>query len=515
MRRILIFGDSIAFGRGVKKTDSWAYKISRFFDAVSNEESLIFNLGIPSETSAGLGMRIEEEIKVRIRPKNKEDYNLVIIATGINDAKVILGKPRVSKKDFIRNITDAIDVAEKYSDKTVLVGPIKVRSRRTGQFKNKSIKEYNRLLKTICHNRKTKFIDLFGSWPLSSDDYYRDDGIHPSKVGHNYIAKVITNELASLQKEYIDPFPILRNELGLKDPDFEKLGLKESNIIHNDLFLGHINQNLIAPDVVLGGPCIRRDIDKEGISLNTFYQIFLPIKIASTLKKPCKIYLGLKEELILSPEHTNAYAVLANKLTRGIKKMASSLKADVSIINTADPSINKIIEETMKAARLNLSKEESEDLYRFSLSQNRNKEHIPTRILINKRVITCHSVSFLKKVTGCDTFLIVEDLEQIKTFLRAGQMNGGGISLSKSDFLTFLPLPNIFLSSTMFKAKPEGRIYLSRSPATYGDVWSRSCPASRRIYTALLELMGQKINRFNSNCENFISGMGRISRFFR
>jgi lysophospholipase L1-like esterase len=514
MRRIFVFGDSVAFGRGVKETDSWASKMGRFFDAVSRGESLIFNLGIPGETSIDLNARFEEEIKARIRSRGEDDYNVAILATGINDAKIKLKKPQVTRKDFVRSINKIIDVAEKYSDKTIFVGPIRIRNGRTGQFKNKFIEEYNGLLKTICFDRKIKFIDIFGTWPVSCVDWYCDDGVHPNKMGHKYIAKRVINELGSLRKEYINPFPVLKNELALKKVDFKKFRIKKSSITSSDLFLGHVGQSFGMPDVILGGPCIRKDIDKEGISLNTFYQIFLPIKIASLLKRPCRIYLGLKEELILSPEHSDAYTALVAALTKAIHEIATNLKVDVSIIDTSDPGINKIVEETLAESKLNLSEEESEDLYSFSPGQNKTKKHTSSRILTNKRVVTCHSLPFLRKATGYDTFLIVEDFEQIKTYLRASRMSGEGRLPARSDFLAFLPLPNIFLSSTMFKAKPEGKIYLSRTAISYGDIWRKSCPASRRICTALLELMGYKINRFSSNRRNFISGMDSISHFF-
>ena len=508
MRRIFVFGDSIAFGRGVKKNENWVSKIHDFFDTNSSEENIVFNLGIPSETSTDLNARFEKEMRVRIKSKNAEDYNVVVIATGINDSKLKLKKSQVTKEHFIKNINEIIDIAEKYGDKIIFIGPTKVEGKEAGQFKNTLIEEYSSLLQDTCLSKRIMFINIFERWPVSSDNYYCEDGVHPNELGHAYIAERIINEFSSLDKESINPFPALKNELSLDKPGFEEFDLKNLNLIKNDLFLGQLQQEFSMPEVVLGGPCIRRDINSEGISLNTFYQIFLPIKVASLLKRPCKVYLGLQEELILSPEKTKEYLSLADKVIKAIQKIATDYKVDVSIINTSSPKINQDVQESIQESKLSLSKEESENLYSFSSNQNKVKEHAAERILVSQRVIICHGSLFLKKATEYNSFLIVEDLEQIKGYLYMEK------NKSTANFLAVLPLPSIFLTSTMLKAKPEEKIYLSLLPQEYRDIWKKSCPVSKRTYSALLELMDYKINRFSSNCENFVSGMEKISEFF-
>jgi lysophospholipase L1-like esterase len=513
MRRIFIFGDSIAFGRGVENNKNWASKIHNFFNTHYNEENLVFNLAIPSETSTDLNARFENEMKIRIKSRNAEDYNVVIIAIGINDCKLKSKSPQVTKDCFLKNINEIIDTAEKYADKIVFVGLTKVRGRKIGQFKNTLIKEYNGLLKFACSGKKIMFIDIYKKWSDSSRNYYCKDGIHISEIGHDYIAKIIIDEFSSLNKEFINPFPAIKNELCLDKLGFEEFDLKNLDLIKNDLFLGQLKQRFLMPDVVLGGPCIRSDINNKGISLNTFYQIFLPIKVASLLGKPCKVYLGLQEELILSPEKQNEYLLLADKLIKAIKKIAFEYNVNTSVINTSDPKINQNIQKIIKENQIILSKNESENLYSFSKNQNKTKEHTADRILVSQRVITCHSSLFLKKIINHNSFLIVEDFEQIKGYLYAKKKDSEKKE-SATNFLATLPLPSIFLKSTMSKAPVEEKIYLSLSSQEYRHIWKKTCPVSKRIYSALFELMGYKMNRFSSNCENFVSGMAKISEFF-
>jgi lysophospholipase L1-like esterase len=513
MRRIFIFGDSIAFGRGVKNNENWASEIHDFFDTNYNEENIVFNLAIPSETSTELNARFEKEMKIRIKSKTVEDYNLVIIAIGINDCKLKLKESQVTKDHFLKNIDEIIDIAEKYADKIVFIGLTKVKGKEIGQFKNTLIREYNDLLEVACLSKKIMFIDIFKKWPACSDNYYCEDGVHLNKTGHKYIAERIINEFSSLNKEFINPFPVLKNELSLDKSGFETFGLKNLDLIKNDLFLGQLQQEFSIPDVVLGGPCIRRDINSGGISLNTFYQIFLPIKVASLFRIECKVYLGLQEELILSPKKTEEYLLLADQVIKAIYRIALDYKVDVAIINTSDPKINHSIQKSIQENKLSLSKEESENLYSFSSNQNKVKEHTVERVLVNQRVITCHGSLFLKKVTGHNSFLIVEDLEQIKGYLYL-EKSDSKKKETTANFLAVLPLPSIFLTSTMLKGPLEEKIYLSLSPQEYRYIWKKSCPVSKRTYSALLELMGYKINRFSSNCENFVSGMEKISGFF-
>lgn len=514
MRKIFIFGDSIAFGRGVNKVDNWASKINDFFDTNYSEENMVFNLGVPSETSTDLVARFEREIKARIKSKNPEDYSIAIIATGINDSKLKYKKTQVTEVDFTKNIDEIISVAEKYVDKIIVVGPTQIQKGKITNFKNDIILQYSRLLKSICLNKRVAFIDVSETLSPSSE-YYCDDGVHPNASGHRYIAEKIINGLTSLNREYINPLPILKNEIAIGESSFNKFNLKSiDSVISNDLFLGNVNKKFTVPDVVLGGPCIRNDINTGGISLNIFYQIFLPIKVASLLKRPCKIYLGLKEEMIVSPEKSKDYILMGNKIVGAIKKIALDYNVAVEVIDTSNNDIDRIIEECIQESKLHLSKEESENLYSFSDSQNKRKEHNPARILINQRIITCHSALFLKKATGYSNFLITEDFEQIKSYLYFADKDNKNRDYNL-DFLAFLPLPNIFSSMTMFKADPTEKIYLSLTSREYENIWKKTSPTSKRVYSALLDLMGFKINYFSSNDKNFVSAMEYISNLFK
>lgn len=512
MRKIFIFGDSIAFGRGVNKVDNWASKINDFFDTNYSEENIVFNLGIPSETSTDLVARFERELNARIKSKNHEDYSIAIIATGINDSKLKYKENQVTEVDFIKNIDEIISIAEKYVDKIIVVGPTQVQKGKTTNFRNDIILKYNRLLKSTCLNKGIEFIDVSETLSPSSE-YYCDDGVHPNKDGHHYIARKVINDLSSLNREYINPFPILKNEMAIDKSSFDKFNLKRiDSTINSDLFLGTVNKKFTVPDVVLGGPCIRNDINTEGISLNTFYQIFLPIKIASLFKKPCRIYLGLKEEMIISPEKSEDYILLGNKLVEVIKKIGLDYNVDVEVIDTANNVTDRVIEECMQENELHLSKEESENLYSFSDKQKKRKEHAPARILVNQRIIACHGALFLKKITGYSNFLITEDFEQIKSYLYFNNKDNKNCNL---DFLAFIPLPNIFSSMTMFKADPSEKIYFSLGSREYENIWKKTSPTSKRVYSALLDLMGFKINYFSSNDKTFVSAMEYISNLFK
>lgn len=517
MLKIFAFGDSIVFGRKVDANANWVSRLKGFFDDKLKDEVITYNLGILGETSEGLASRIEKEIYWRMKQKSLFDFNVALIAIGLNDAKIKNNKKQTSEENFINNVNKIIDISEKHVDLVVLVGPIKINENVLSEFNNNSIDIFNKILKKICLSRRLNFVDLFNNWPSSKVYLYSEDGIHPNAKGHNFIYKKIAEHLFSLKREFIDPYPILKNELSISKDELQKFNLNYEigTEFESDIYLGKFLRDSICAEIVLGGPCLRNDL--EGITLNTFYQIFMPIKVASILNKLCGIYLGFKEEIIYTPEKENEFNELKKKIKKAILRISSDFKVKSNIIDTSELKIDKLVEQCKNLEGVELSRTESEDIYSFFKNQNKTKFHKPERILINERVITCHGNEFMRRITGKNKFLIVEDFEQIKAYLylrNRNKVKNKDNHQYISDFLAFLPLPSTCLSTTMFKSKKEEKIFLSRTIEDYRDLWVKMNPLSKKVYSELLRLVGIPKNQFNNNIDNFVAGMKHISNYF-
>ncbi|MFH1400496.1 MAG: GDSL-type esterase/lipase family protein, partial [Nanoarchaeota archaeon] len=101
MHRILIFGDSIAYGRGDPDGLGWTGRLAQTFRAKGFWND-IYTLGIPGNTSTDVLARIEHECKARSAKRAEDDRNTILIAVGNNDTKILTGEKQtcVSAEDF-------------------------------------------------------------------------------------------------------------------------------------------------------------------------------------------------------------------------------------------------------------------------------------------------------------------------------------------------------------------------------------------------------------------------------
>ncbi|MGM5484950.1 MAG: SGNH/GDSL hydrolase family protein [Nanobdellota archaeon] len=66
MHAVLAFGDSITFGRGVVPSRGWTNSLKEYFES-KDFYNVLYNLGIPGDSSTDLLKRFETEAKARIQ----------------------------------------------------------------------------------------------------------------------------------------------------------------------------------------------------------------------------------------------------------------------------------------------------------------------------------------------------------------------------------------------------------------------------------------------------------------
>ena len=512
MNKILIFGDSIVFGRGVKKNQSWPSLLVHYFDQYDNKNSLVFNLGIPGETSTSLLDRFDQECLARI--SQQDDSSIIVISIGLNDAKAI-NQPRnfqTKLTTFEKNLSGLVDLAQKYTKNIIFIGCTKVDEKQVMIerifFLNRNVRIFNKTIKKICFKRKLQYVPIFEEW---SKIEYRSlldkDGIHPNEKGHK---RIYNNFILNAQINIFIPFLILKNQLSLSHQDISAIrdNFIENKFFENDLFMGQFNNQ--KTQAIVGAPCIRNDI--QDISLNTFYQIFLPLKLSSLYKIPAIIFLGIQEEILQKPKLIKEYQRLSQKLSLSIKNMADELKiVDCKIIDTSLPENDATIMKITKELNVNLRVDESSNLYNLSIKPRQNYTHPPLRIAVNKRIVTCNTTYAIRKLSKKDySFLIVEDIEQYKCTRFASKLD----RLKPPNFLAFLPLPNIYGTKTMFKSEKDERLLLMQQNDYYAKLFKKIKPEILTVYAKLFSIVENQEKIEYKDYPNFLKAIHKISKYF-
>lgn len=191
---ICIFGDSIAWGAWDKEKGGWFNRLAIYCQN-SNDENIVYNLGIPSETTIDLIKRIKNECESR-KP------NTIIISIGINDALYLknVGKVQTDIETFRKNIKELIYICKSYTKNIMFVGLTKVNEDYTVPIKwndnemyfNKNIEKYNEKIRECCIENKVSFLDVLDI--LGTKDL-NIDGIHPNDIGHKKIFEKIKEKL--------------------------------------------------------------------------------------------------------------------------------------------------------------------------------------------------------------------------------------------------------------------------------------------------------------------------------
>ena len=195
--KILIFGDSIAYGKWDKK-GGWVARLRRYIDIkynLSGKNNLqVYNLGIPGEVAPRLAERFKFELEKRVI--DPSDKVLVIIAVGVNDSNPNnwLSKKQTPENTFKKSLTEMIDIAKDHKYEVFLIGLLPADEEKTnGYFNNEFIKKYDSFIKDVSEISRVSHLSLFQDF--NNENYLSTlvDGIHPNSEGHKMLSeKIIT-----------------------------------------------------------------------------------------------------------------------------------------------------------------------------------------------------------------------------------------------------------------------------------------------------------------------------------
>ena len=198
---ILVFGDSIAFGRGESPRIGWTGRLKKYFE-VQAFHNCLYNLAISGDSSTKLLKRFETEVKSRVKYDHPKDKFIILISVGLNDSRGLgsLNKLETKPDKFKNNILKLIKIAKKYTKQVVIVGLTPIDESITNPFENtylinNRIQKYDEILKKSAQKNKIHYVNLFNI--ISKLNYKKllIDGIHPNKQGYEKIYKIIKDFL--------------------------------------------------------------------------------------------------------------------------------------------------------------------------------------------------------------------------------------------------------------------------------------------------------------------------------
>ncbi len=191
IKKICIFGDSIAFGSDDLEFGGWQNHLKVWF-AKRGKFQHVFNLAISGRTSNDIVKRFKDELLAR-KNSHPDSEMLAVVAIPSNNVRFLVIdrkiKMEITEDVFKKNLRKIKMLADKYADKLVFVGITKVVDKKTNpwylssnghSWKNEFIKKYNKILKEFCQKEKIHFIEMFDL--LEDEDL--PDGLHPNTEGH-------------------------------------------------------------------------------------------------------------------------------------------------------------------------------------------------------------------------------------------------------------------------------------------------------------------------------------------
>lgn len=204
---ILIFGDSIVYGRGEKPDIGWAGRFKEYFEK-QDPYNAVYNLGIPGDTTNDLLERFDTEAKARIQYYLPENKFVIIFGIGTNDARCVEtpDNQQTAPEEFKKNILSLIKKAGKHTKHVVFVGLLPVDEDITNPFEdtyftNKRQKEYNEIIKECCKQENIDFVDIIDEWLKIDYKDLLEDGLHPNSKGYEKIFEIVKEFL--IKKELI------------------------------------------------------------------------------------------------------------------------------------------------------------------------------------------------------------------------------------------------------------------------------------------------------------------------
>tara|TARA_B100001559_G_scaffold282282_1_gene256310 strand:- start:460 stop:1080 length:621 start_codon:yes stop_codon:yes gene_type:complete len=174
-KKLLILGDSISAGYGIKESENWVSLMQSEFDKEILE---IFNSSISGETTIGGLSRISTAL-------DKFNPDIVLIELGGNDA--LRGYPPIRIKNNLKNII------LKVKENGAL--PLLMQIRIPPNYGQKYVLAFEEVFKEISQEEEISLIPFMLNNVALDKSLMQRDGIHPNVKAQPIIAKFLKENL--------------------------------------------------------------------------------------------------------------------------------------------------------------------------------------------------------------------------------------------------------------------------------------------------------------------------------
>jgi acyl-CoA thioesterase-1 len=174
---ILVFGDSLSAGYGLKPGEGWVSLLERRLQKEKPDYKVV-NASISGETTTGGRNRIENALKTH-RPST------VIVELGANDGL------RGGTVETTRNNLEAIvDACRKAGARVVLVG-IQLPPNYGMAYTDK----FRQVFPDIARRKKTALVPFLFEGFADKPDYFQADGLHPAPIAQPLMLDLVWKAL--------------------------------------------------------------------------------------------------------------------------------------------------------------------------------------------------------------------------------------------------------------------------------------------------------------------------------
>ncbi|MDN3667234.1 arylesterase [Algibacter miyuki] len=178
-KKIVFFGDSLTAGYGLEDVDD-AYPgiIQDKIDALDLDYSIV-NSGVSGETTSGGKNRIDWVLN--------EKPTIFILELGANDG--LRGVPLDQSKDNLQTIIDA--VKKRYPDTIIILAGMQIPPNMGQDYTT----EFKNMFPELAKKNNLHLIPFLLEDVGGIADLNQSDGIHPTKKGHEILAKNVWDVL--------------------------------------------------------------------------------------------------------------------------------------------------------------------------------------------------------------------------------------------------------------------------------------------------------------------------------
>ena len=178
-QRIVILGDSLTYGYGLDRSESYPFLLQKRLDRSGNDYEVV-NAGVSGDTSAG-GLR-------RLNWVLEGDVRVLIIELGANDG--LRGLPVASLR---HNLSEIIERTQEKGIAVVLTG-----MEAPPNYGSVYTQEFREVYQELARTYQVYFVPFLLEGVAGNPDLNLTDGIHPNASGARIVEETLWDTLKPL-----------------------------------------------------------------------------------------------------------------------------------------------------------------------------------------------------------------------------------------------------------------------------------------------------------------------------